>query len=71
MQKNEIAVALWNTTSAPTTTFIKSYDDVASKFDDALVFLKSIDDEIKQVELILEKHGAPYTPGRFPELWKD
>ena len=41
----------------------------SSKFDEVLVFLKNIDDEIKQVELILEEHGAPYTPGRFPE-WK-
>ena len=36
-----------------------------SKFDEVLVFLKSIDDEIKQVELILEKHGAPYHPEDF------
>jgi len=71
MQKNEIAVALCNTTAASTNTFIKSYDDAAGKFDDVLVFLKSIDDEIKQIELILEEHGAPYTPGRFPEWRKN
>jgi hypothetical protein len=64
-----ITGALWNTTAAPTTTFTKSYDEAANKFENVLVFLKSIDDEIKQVELILEKHGAPYTPGRFPE-WR-
>jgi photosystem II stability/assembly factor-like uncharacterized protein len=66
-----ITGALWNTTAAPTTTFTKSYDDAANKFDDVLVFLKSIDDEVKQIELILEEHGAPYTPGRFPEWKKD
>ena len=64
-----ITGALWNTTASPTTTFTKSYDDAANKFDNVLVFLKTIDDEIKQVELILEGHSAPYTPGRFPE-WK-
>ena len=64
-----ITAALWNTTAAPTTTFIKSYDDAARKFDDVLVFLKSIDEEVKQIEQILEQHGAPYTPGRFPD-WK-
>ena len=61
-----ITAALWNTTAAPTTTFTKSYDDAARKFDDVLVFLKTIDDEVKQVERTLEMHGAPYTPGRFP-----
>jgi len=66
-----ITGALWNTTAAPTTTFTKSYDDAAGKFDKVLVFLKSIDDEIKQVELILEQRGAPYTPGRFPEWGKN
>jgi hypothetical protein len=54
---------LWNTTATPTTTFTKSYDDAVNKFDDVLVFLKSINEEIKQVELILEQHGAQYTPG--------
>ncbi len=62
---------MWNTTATPTTTFTKSYDDAANKFDDVLVFLKSIDVEIKQVELILEQHGAQYTPGRFPEWGKN
>ena len=66
-----ITAALWNTTAAPTTTYTKSYDDAASKFDDVLIFLKTIDDEIKQVEFILEEHGAPYTPGRFPEWRKN
>ncbi len=66
-----ITGALWNTTAAPTTTFTKSYDDAANKFDEVLVFLKSLDDEIKQIEQILEEHGAPYTPGRFPEWRKN
>jgi len=41
-----------------------------SKFNDVLIFLKSIDDEIKQIEQTLEEHGALYIPGRFP-AWKD
>ena len=47
-----ITYALWSTTAAPTTTFTKSYDDAAGKFGDVLVFLKSIDNEIKQIEKI-------------------
>ena len=60
---------MWSTTAAPTNTFIKSYDVAASKFDEILSDLKSIETSIKQIESELEKSGAPYTPGRFPE-WK-
>jgi len=66
-----ITYALWSTTAAPTNTFIKSYDEAAGKFDAILVSLKSIDKEINQVESVLEKNGAPYTPGRFPEWRKN
>jgi hypothetical protein len=33
--------------------------------------LKSIDSKIKRIEDTLEKLGAPYTPGRFPEWRKN
>ncbi|MGB5287907.1 MAG: glycosyl hydrolase [Ignavibacteriaceae bacterium] len=64
-----ITGALWNTTAAPTNTFIKSYDAAASKFDEILNDLESIDNSVKMVESTLEKSGAPYTPGRIPE-WR-
>jgi photosystem II stability/assembly factor-like uncharacterized protein len=64
-----ITGALWSTTAAPTNTFIKSYDVAAAKVDEILNDLKLIDYDIKQVESDLEKSGAPYTPGRFPE-WR-
>jgi photosystem II stability/assembly factor-like uncharacterized protein len=66
-----ITGVLWYTTAVPTTTFIKSYDDAAAKFDDVLAYLKSIDNEMKQIEQKLEEQGAPYTPGRFPEWRKN
>ncbi len=61
--------ALWSTTSAPTDTYVKSYDAAASQFDGLLSQLKSIDGQVKTLESVLEKYGAPYTPGRFPE-WR-
>ena len=64
-----ITGALWSTTAAPTNTFIKSYNIAAGKFDELSASLRSIDTNVKQVEDTLEKYGAPYTPGRFPE-WK-
>lgn len=66
-----IMYALWNTTAAPTNTFTKSYEAAASKFDELLNSLKLIDNDIKLVETILEKNGAPYTPGRLPEWRKN
>jgi hypothetical protein len=64
-----ITGALWTTTSAPTKTFIKSYEDAANQFDNLLADLKKSSDEIDLLEAKLEKLGAPFTPGRFP-VWK-
>ena len=64
-----ITGALWATTAAPTTTFKKSYDVAASKVNEILNDLKLVEGKIKTVEDTLEKYGAPYTPGRFPE-WR-
>jgi len=62
-----IESTLWTTTSAPTITAEQSYDVAAKQFTAALAELKSIDGKIKEVEAVLEKNKAPYTPGRFPE----
>lgn len=64
-----ITSALWSTTAAPTNTFIKAYEVAADRFDEISSSLKSIEEKIKQAENELEKSGAPYTPGRFPE-WR-
>ncbi len=66
-----VTSALWNTTAAPTTTYIQSYEAAANQFGGLLTKLKSIDGEVKTLESKLEKYGAPYTPGRFPEWKKD
>jgi len=65
-----ITYALWGTTAAPTTTFIKSYEDAANKFEEILSMLKTIDNEIKEVEKTLDDFGAPYTKGRIP-VWEN
>lgn len=64
-----ITGALWNTTAAPTQTFMHSYDVAAKQFAPVLLEIKSIGEEIKKIEELLEKNGAPYTPGRIPD-WK-
>jgi hypothetical protein len=63
---DEITGALWNTTSAPTETFKASYQLAASNFETILTSLKAVRSDIEKVEAVLEKHKAPYTPGRLP-----
>ena len=60
-----ITSGLWSTTSLPTETFIQNFEAAKNKFRELEVSLKSIDDEIKQIESILDKYGSPYTPGRI------
>ncbi|HYM93581.1 MAG TPA: hypothetical protein VET23_05530, partial [Chitinophagaceae bacterium] len=64
-----ITGALWTTTAAPTTTFKQSYQVAADQFGALLDELKTIDNNVKNIESKLEKYGAPSTPGRFPK-WK-
>ena len=64
-----ITGALWNTTAAPTNTQISSYEIAAAEFTPVYNEIKAISVEIKKLEDMLEKNGAPYTPGRLPE-WK-
>lgn len=64
-----ITGALWNTTAAPTNTQMSSYEIAASEFTPVYNEIKAISVEIKKLEDMLEKNGAPYTPGRLPE-WK-
>jgi hypothetical protein len=60
---------LLNTTTAPTTTSINSYTVSAQQFAPILAEVKTIGDEVKKIENLLEQKGAPYTPGRVPD-WK-
>jgi photosystem II stability/assembly factor-like uncharacterized protein len=60
-----ITSGIWSTTSAPTETFIQNFEATRSKFNELSGSLKSIGEEIKQIETILDKYGAPYTPGRI------
>ncbi len=66
---DQIVYALWSTTSAPTETFKTSYNFVADEFEAILNSLRSVTEDIKQAEAVLEKYKAPYTPGRLPD-WK-
>ena len=64
-----IIYALWSTTAAPTTSFISSYQTAARQFTPVYNELRSIGEEMRKLENLLESNKAPYTPGRLPE-WK-
>lgn len=64
-----ITGALWNTSAAATETFKMSYLIVADEFEGVLNALRSVTEDIKQAEAVLEKYKAAYTPGRLPD-WK-
>jgi hypothetical protein len=64
-----IAGALWSTSSAPTETFKSSFNIAADGFEAILNSLRAVTNDIEQVEKLLEKFKAPYTPGRLPD-WK-
>jgi len=66
---NDIMQNLMATTSAPTNAYMSSYTIAAQQFSPVLTEIKTIGEEIKKIEIMLEQKGAPYTPGRIPE-WK-
>jgi len=59
------------TTSDPTTTMKEQLQIAGEEFEKALADLRAIvDKDVKTLEQKLEAAGAPYTPGRMPELKK-
>lgn len=64
-----ITAALWSTTAAPTTTFIKSYEAAAAEIEGILTQLMAFGEKVNALEAQLEAAGAPSTPGRLPS-WK-
>lgn len=67
---DDISGGLWSTTSAPTITFIKSYEMVAGMFSNILNELKEVSEQARELENTMEKNKVPFTPGRLP-VWKN
>lgn len=64
-----IVSSLWVTTSGPTGTYHRAYQEAYDRFGEALTALEKLEGRIRIVEDELEKAGAPYTPGRMP-VWE-
>ena len=57
-------------TSRPSQTHLDAYAIAADEFAGALDRLKALLEETRQIEVEMEKVGAPWTPGRIPEWHK-
>ncbi len=57
-------------TDKPRPADVESYGVAAEQFAGVLPQLKAVRDEVTNLEQELERIGAPWTPGRFPE-WSD
>jgi hypothetical protein len=61
-----IVSSLWTTTSAPTGTYERAYEEAKEGFGEVLGDLEGVAARIAALEDELEAAGAPYTPGRMP-----
>jgi hypothetical protein len=64
-----IMYQLWNSTSGIPGDYMESYAIAEKQFSPIYSEIKSIGEELKKIEAVMEKSGAPYTPGRLPD-WK-
>ena len=68
---NSIVYGLWGTTSAPTTTHLRSYEIASGQFAGLVDQLRQlIETDLVALEKDLEASGAPWTPGRGVPQWK-
>jgi hypothetical protein len=62
--------SLWSTTSGPTGTYERAYQEAQAAFGSVLSELRALHQRTEALETRLERQGAPYTPGRMP-VWED
>ncbi len=65
-----IVGSLWNTTSGPTGTYERAYQEAHDTFGAVLAELRDLHERTQKLEDQLERQGAPYTPGRMP-VWEE
>jgi photosystem II stability/assembly factor-like uncharacterized protein len=61
-----VEYGMWNTTTAPTGTFRKSFAIAEKELKQVIADLKSIGADMQGLENTLDQLKAPYTPGRMP-----
>jgi photosystem II stability/assembly factor-like uncharacterized protein len=66
---DRIETAIWSTLSHSSTasqTSIRLYEEAGQEFEPLLNQLKKLITDVEEMETELDKHKAPYTPGRIP-----
>lgn len=63
---SEVTYGMWQTSSAPTKTYLDNYKIASDEFADVLKALKKLSEtDLKNLENELDRLKAPWTPGRF------
>ena len=62
-----IISSLWSSTSAMPGAYQEYYNIAETQFRPVYKEIKSIGEDLKKIEAVMEKNGAPYTPGRLPD----
>lgn len=63
-----ITYGLWNSTVALPASFEEGYTATEKAFRPVYNDVKAIGEDIRKLEVQMEKYAAPYTPGRLPEF---
>ncbi len=68
---SEVTYGMWQTTSAPTKSYINNYQIAAEEFKVVLRDLRNLlEIDVKSLENEMDKLKSPWTPGRIPD-WKE
>lgn len=65
---NNIAYSHWSSTSEPTQTQLRNFEILKEEFPPLHETIRQIDQQLKQIEIEMEKYESPWTPGRLPEI---
>ncbi len=65
-----IIQSLWSTSSGPTGTYERAYQEAHASFGAVLTELRDLHQRTQALADQLEQQGAPYTPGHMPR-WED
>jgi len=67
-----IVYSLWATTQAPTGTMLDAYEIAGDEFTGVLAKLRTLlEVDLVKLQDVMEKAGAPWTPGRVPTWTKE